>query len=882
MEGCQVSLRSFTPSGLSMLLAAALTVALVAAALLVARPPGPDGVATLSKAAALTELVHELEHELGEVISTGDSSGLQRALSDLERDYRLLVNELVSLLGAEHAMRHLGALEVALEELPAAVDGSPTLAGATQLAIAVSNVEDMQADVAEVLEAQVSAARQTPLIAGGLLALAATLLGVALTVETRRQVRSRRAGGGDTAAQRLTDLTHDLPDMVFEADGDGRITYVSPASSGLLGYAPELLIGRRLRDIVSPAPLASAPRGDGEPPSTEVLRSDGEWTLAGGGTLPARTVARIVRDSDGAVRAIRGVVRDRADGARAEGELRASEERFRAVLNTTSSGLMVVAPDGGIRLHNVALRELLDYSQDQMAALHVRDLLPTGAFERLTGLLSTRMWSDAAPAREEAEFVRSDGDTVAIELAVSSFHGWDGEAGVLVEVQDVTERKRASETIRHMEDYDSVTGLPNRTLFDRYLDEALAEAERDQRQVAVLMLDLDRFKVVNDTLGHASGDRLLHTVGTRLSMNLSPRYPLARFGGDEFLVLVPDAESEASVHAAADRIVELFASPFAHEGRELYLAASVGVAVYPEHATGGDALVRDAGAAMYRAKHGGGNRYALYDPAEGERGADLLSLEEELRHALDRDEFELHFQPEVDISSGEIVAAEALLRWQHPTRGLVQPADFISVLEETGLIVPVGRWVLRAACASASQWQSGGLTIRVAVNLSARQFMEPDLPGLVQAVLNETGLDPSCLEVEVTETAAIENPEVAIAVLRELGAMGVSTALDDFGTGQSSLERLRQLPIDTLKVDRSFIATALDSEDDEALVRSMVALGHAMGLRVVGEGVETEEQLELLRSMGCELAQGYLYSEPVEAAQVLRLAAGRTRLRRVA
>ncbi len=440
----------------------------------------------------------------------------------------------------------------------------------------------------------------------------------------------------------------------------------------------------------------------------------------------------------------------------------------------------------------------------------------------------------------------------------------------------------ASETLRRMADYDALTALPNRVLFDRYAQQALDDAERVGRSVAVLMIDLDRFKLINDTLGHPSGDRLLKAVAKRLSGHLPPPLTVARFGGDEFLVLVPDGGGREAAEVVARSVVDAFAAGFEHEGRDLHVTGSVGLAVYPDHGGDPDSLIRNAGAAMYQAKARGGNRYATYDPYAEESARDRLSLEAELRHAIDNEEFFLQYQPEVQIESGKMVAVEALIRWRHPERGEVQPDDFIPLLEDTGLIVPLGEWILRTACEQMHAWHEEGLPeVRIAVNLSARQLVEPDLPVMVKHILDETGLAPSFLELEVTETTAMQNAD-AVPLLQELRDMGVGTSLDDFGIGHSSLGRLRQFPVDTLKIDRSFISGAEESSDGPAIVRGIIALGHAMGLSVVAEGVETEAQLAMLRHLDCDLAQGYIYSPALDADALAELLRDRTEGLRVA
>ena len=413
---------------------------------------------------------------------------------------------------------------------------------------------------------------------------------------------------------------------------------------------------------------------------------------------------------------------------------------------------------------------------------------------------------------------------------------------------------------------DPLTGLPSRLLFLNRLSAALERLQRRPgRYVAVLFLDLDRFKVINDSLGHPAGDQLILAVAERLRHSLRRQETIARFGGDEFAVLCEDLADEQDAVAVAERLLKSFGLPFHLPHGDAVSSASLGIALAAHHDQDAEDLIRDADAAMYRAKQAGGGRLMLFDDVTRQRALDRLHTENALRQALERDEFRVFFQPEVSVESGEIVGVEALVRWEHPERGLVGPADFIALAEETGLIIPIGTWVLREACMHARRWEDergadDRLTVRV--NVSGRQLAEKKIVTAVADALEESGIDPGGLCLEVTESVLIEDPESSSRTLRELKELGVQVAVDDFGTGYSSLEHLRSFPIDSVKIDRSFVRGLPHSSEDAAIVTAVIELGHALNLSVVAEGVETSDQLGNLQAAGCDTAQGFLFARP--------------------
>jgi diguanylate cyclase (GGDEF)-like protein len=441
---------------------------------------------------------------------------------------------------------------------------------------------------------------------------------------------------------------------------------------------------------------------------------------------------------------------------------------------------------------------------------------------------------------------------------------------------DAIERHAAEEEIRRQALHDPLTRLPNRVLFVDRLSHALAQSRRRRSKVGVLFLDLDHFKLINDSLGHAAGDDLLMAVAPRLKEALRPGDTVARFGGDEFGVLVEDLTDERDAVSVAEHIGAIFTRPFILNGVEHFVTSSIGIAIAHDGGERPDALIRDADAAMYRAKERGRGRYELFDQVMRARALERLKLENELRRALGRDELTVHYQPVVSLRTGSILSVEALLRWKHPGRGLLQPKDFILVAEESGLIEPIGRWVLEEACRRAVEWQNrrpDAPPVGMSVNLSARQVTQRDLPDLVAEVLHGTGLDPASLSLEITESALVEESEGPIEILRQLKAMGVRLVIDDFGTGYSSLAYLKRFPLDALKVDRSFVEGLGTQQESTAIVNAVVAMAGALSIGVVAEGVETPLQLAELKRLDCGQAQGHLFAGALPAADVTTLLA---------
>lgn len=429
--------------------------------------------------------------------------------------------------------------------------------------------------------------------------------------------------------------------------------------------------------------------------------------------------------------------------------------------------------------------------------------------------------------------------------------------------------KRTRQHITWLKNFDAVTQLPNRELLRAHLGEAIVRAKRDDRLFSVLMLNLDRFKLINETLGPSRGDRLLQELGMRLRSCLPESDLLARHHGDEFVAVSHGLSTAQDASLVAQKMLNALSRPIMIEGHEVYVTGSIGISVFPGDGEDADILISNADAAVSRAKDMGRNHFQFYTMDMDAKTSRRLSLESELRRALDRGEFLLHYQPQFDLAGRRITGFEALVRWQHPKLGLVPPNDFIPLAEETGLIAQLGEWVLREACAQAKTWHANGHpNLRIAVNLSSRQFFQENVLDTVTRALNETQLPPSCLELELTESCVMQNPDEAIATLRQIHDMGIRIAIDDFGTGHSSLNHLKRFPIDCLKIDRSFVNDVTMNPEDGAIVQAIIAMAHGLKLHVVAEGVETIEQLRYLESFNCDMIQGYLLSRPLTAEQI--------------
>ena len=537
------------------------------------------------------------------------------------------------------------------------------------------------------------------------------------------------------------------------------------------------------------------------------------------------------------------------------------ESRYRALFDNNLAGVYHAELDGTIFECNQSCARILGFhaAEDLLVSEIANPWLEP--YEREDQF--QRLQTEGALSQVEACMRKADGTPVWIMQNLNLVKDDDGRTYVTATMFDITARRLAEEQVAYQANYDALTGLPNPNLLHERLVKALDQAARNRRRVAVAFLDLDHFKTINDTLSHRVGDQLLQLVAYRIQNSLRDYDTVARMSGDEFTVILSNVKSREDAGHIAGKLLSTIAEPFLLDGRELFVTTSIGLAVSGDDGDDAETLLRNADLAMYRAKELGRNTFEFFGQLSGEKVAERFALENDLRRALQRKELALHFQPQIDSVTGQVHCMEALLRWFHPERGLVPPNTFIPIAEEAGLIIPIGEWVLEEACRQAESWRTDrGWMLRVAVNLSPRQFHQKDFPEVIARILEKTGLPPEYLELEITESNAMQNPEMAIKTLAELKSMGLRIAIDDFGTGYSSLSYLRRFPIDALKIDQSFVRDIESNENDAAIVSAVIAMAHKLRLIVIAEGVETEPQSVFLREQQCEQMQGFLFSRP--------------------
>ena len=554
---------------------------------------------------------------------------------------------------------------------------------------------------------------------------------------------------------------------------------------------------------------------------------------------------------------------------RAQVVLRQSEARFRSLVLNGSDVIAIIDSAGILSYASPSSMRVLGYSPEKCLHRCVFDVIHPEDLSQSIETLCQAGAESTLQAPHELRIQHANGSWCYVEVSATNLLDDPSVKGIVLNLHDITQRKRLEDQLVRQAFYDALTGLPNRVLVRDRLNHAIKRFQRSPFRLAVAYIDLDNFKTINDSLGHGVGDQLLQAVARRLVEGVRSSDTVARLGGDEFLVLLEDIGTDAEMNRVIERLNERLQAPLQLDRHELIVTASIGIALCCPDSTS-DLLVRNADLAMYAAKAKGRSRYEIFHPQMNERARDRLELETDLRRAIRDDELRVVYQPVVVLPTGRMQGVEALVRWEHPRRGMIGPGEFIPLAEQTGLIIPLGLWVLNQSCRQAKAWQElcPDRPLQVSVNLSARQFSQAGLAESVASILHATQLDPALLKLEITESAAMEDGESAIAVMNELCQLGVQLAIDDFGTGYSSFSYLKRFPVNTLKIDRSFVDKLDQASEDRIIARAIIALAHALGLEVTGEGIETLEQRQILLEMGCELGQGYYFSRPTTPAAI--------------
>jgi diguanylate cyclase (GGDEF)-like protein/PAS domain S-box-containing protein len=686
------------------------------------------------------------------------------------------------------------------------------------------------------------------------------------------QLAARRANDlagareGEQAAMRLAAIVTSSDDAIIGKTLDGTIVSWNGGAERMYGYTAAEVLGRPISILVPPE------RADELPALLERLQR-GERTVhldtvrvrKDGSRIDVSLATALIRDAAGRVTGVSAIGRDISERKRAEAALRDREARIRRLVDANIIGIFIGDLSGRITEANDAFLKISGYSKEDVLTEKFRwtDITPV-QYDAADEHALEELRSTGRCTPYEKEYIRKDGSLIPVLSASALFEG--EQDGAVTFVLDLTEIKLAEERLHHIADHDALTGLPNRALLQDRMRQAIASAHRNRARVAILFIDLDYFKNINDSLGHHVGDQVLKMAATRLQQCLREGDSVARLGGDEFVLILPLAGGSADAAGVARKALATLTQPFSVEGNELHLGGSIGIGIYPDDGLDVDSLMRAADTAMYHAKEMGRGNFQFFTAALNQAAQHRLDVGKRLRQALAQDEFILHYQPQVRIEDGTIFSAEALLRWQRPGAQPISCGDFIANAEESGLIVPIGEWVLRQACRQLKIWHDAGHPeLKIAINLSPRQLEQANFCLLVGKILEETGIPPTALGLEITESILMQRSEYNFDALTRLSDMGIQLSVDDFGTGYSSLAYLQRFPVHALKIDQSFVHDIGQDQNDTALVTAIIAMAASLHLEVIAEGVETLQQAEFLTAHGCHEAQGFYYSKAVRA-----------------
>ncbi len=660
-------------------------------------------------------------------------------------------------------------------------------------------------------------------------------------------------------------------DLFFFLHEDNTFLYVNQATCSVLGYSKDELLSKKMSDIAPYFDDKAYHEGNKENTS---YTFESIYKTKSGKTLPVELTMRRLNYKGENYLSI--FARDITGHKEIKENLNtlAKERNFEsAIVNTASALVVVLDQHGHILRFNKACEQITGYSFEEVKGKVIWDKFLS--LEEIIAFKKTlkNLEKGNLTSRFKNHWVTKGGTRKLITWSNTILLNKDGLVEYVVCTGiDITERKQIEKTIEHFAYYDVITGLPNRLLFTERLTYELKNVGRNAENLAVLFIGLDRFKRINNRFGHAAGDKILYSVAERLKKCVRNGDTVARLEGDIFAILLPGVKKLEPLKEFAERAFQTLKTAFKINERKVYMGVGIGIATYPDNGKDAEGLMRNSYTAMLQAKQKGKNKYQIYKPDLAVKGFELIELESEIREGIEQEEFKVYYQPQVELKTGRMVGMEALVRWHHPKVGLLRPGKFIPVAEESELIIPIGEHVMRTACKQNMEWQNKGYPpVRIAVNLSERQFRNQNMVELVLSILEETGLDPRWLELEITESEVIKNIDIAVTSLRTLSELGVNISLDDFGTGYSSLQYLKHLPVNTIKIDYAFVRDVTSNQDDANIVKAIIAMSHSLNLKVIAEGVETRQQLEFLRELECEEVQGYLFSRAVMASKATEL-----------